>query len=67
MINQMSSLNGKEACLKWMCAVEWQNKKIMGLNFFAEVMVTGSIYLDMLQLILEPQFIQDGIFDTVVF
>jgi hypothetical protein len=39
----------------------------MGLNFFAEVMVTGSIYLDMLQLILEPQFIQDGIFDTVVF
>ena len=35
--------------------------------FFAEAMVTGTVYLDMLEQFLEPQLLADGILDTIVF
>ena len=41
--------------------------KIYGPFFFHEQSVTGNIYLDMLQLFLEPQLVSDGILDSVVF
>lgn len=41
--------------------------KLYGPFMFAERTVTGITYLDLLQQFLEPQVIQDGILDSVVF
>jgi len=41
--------------------------KVYGPFFFAEAMVTGPVYLDMLEQFLKPQLLTDGILDTVVF
>ena len=41
--------------------------KVHGPFFYAESMVTGTVYLDMLEQFLEPQLLTDGILDTVVF
>jgi inhibitor of nuclear factor kappa-B kinase subunit alpha len=40
---------------------------VYGPFFFAEATVTGPVYLDMLEQLLEPQLLTDGILDTVVF
>jgi hypothetical protein len=70
MKTKLSTLSGKNTRLKWMCCLEWRNKKFVGLIFFffcAEATVTRTVYLDMLQQSLEPQLIKDNILDTVVF
>ena len=41
--------------------------KVYGPFFFAEAMVTGPVYLDMLEQFLKPQLLTDGILDTLVF
>ena len=41
--------------------------KVYGPYMFAEPTVTGITYLDLLQQFLEPQLIQDGILDSVVY
>jgi len=40
---------------------------VYGPFFFAEATVTRPVYLDMLEQLLEPQLLTDGILDTVVF
>ena len=62
------------SCMEWIRDTPKVNvwlgmtrSKVYGPFFFAENTVTGVIYLDMLQQFLEPQLIQDGILDTVVF
>jgi len=40
---------------------------VYGTFFFAGARVTGPVYLDMLEQLLEPQLLTDGIPDTVVF
>ena len=41
--------------------------EVYGPFFFAEAMVTGPVYLDMIEQFLKPQLLTDGILDTVVF
>jgi hypothetical protein len=41
--------------------------KVYGPSFSVEARVTGPVYLDMLEQLLEPQLLTDGILDTVVF
>ena len=41
--------------------------KVYGLLFFAEATVTGPVYLDMLEQLLELQLLTDGILDTEFF
>ena len=41
--------------------------KVCGPFFFGEAMVTGPVYLDMLEQFLEPKLLTDGILDKVVF
>ena len=41
--------------------------KVYGLYMFSEPTVTGITYLDLLQQFLQPQLIQDGILDYVVY
>ena len=41
--------------------------KVYGLFFFAEATVTGPVYLDMLEQLLELQLLTDGILDTEFF
>ena len=41
--------------------------KVHGPFFFGEATVTGPVYLYMLEQLLEPQLLTDGILDTVVF
>ncbi|PSN41890.1 hypothetical protein C0J52_19823 [Blattella germanica] len=43
------------------------NAKLYGPFFFVEWSITGNIYLNMLELILEPQPQEDGVLDAVVF
>ena len=43
------------------------NAKLYGPFFLAERSITGNIYLNMLELVLEPQLQEDGILDAVVF
>ncbi|PSN45198.1 hypothetical protein C0J52_23458 [Blattella germanica] len=43
------------------------NAKLYGPLFFAKRPITGNIYLNMLELVLESQFQEDGILDAVVF
>ncbi|PSN41609.1 hypothetical protein C0J52_26208 [Blattella germanica] len=43
------------------------NAKLYGPFLFAESSITSNIYLNMLELILEPQPQEDGILDAVVF
>ena len=40
---------------------------VYGTFFFAEVTVTGPVYLDTLGRLLKPQLLTDGILDTAVF
>ena len=41
--------------------------KVYGPFFFAESTITGNVYLDMLEQFLEPQLVDDGIKNTIVF
>jgi len=50
--------------LEWDVGLGLTKSKVYGPFFFAEAMVTGPVYLDMLEQFLEPQLLTDGILDS---